>query len=152
MPGHSWLNEYLAPLFTKVAGEEHHLGTTEYALMGVAVLGGLLGILIAYVKYFKQDNVPESDENIVGLSRLLYDKYYVDEIYDAIFVKPINVLSKFFRDHVETVLSAAVFGLGKIANEIAFQGKKLQTGSIGLYLFVFVLGLCAIVSYIFLAQ
>ncbi|MFH7016402.1 NADH-quinone oxidoreductase subunit L [Flavobacterium sp. FlaQc-47] len=152
LPGNSWLNEYLAPLFIKVAGEEHHLGTTEYTLMGVAVLGGLLGILIAYIKYFKQDNVPETDENITGLTKVLYNKYYVDEIYDAIFVRSINGLSKFFRDTVETGLSALVFGLGKVTNEIGFQGKKLQSGSIGLYLFAFVLGLCAIVSYIFLAK
>ncbi|MFH7014088.1 NADH-quinone oxidoreductase subunit L [Flavobacterium sp. FlaQc-52] len=152
LPGHSWLNEYMAPLFTKVAGEEHHLGTTEYTLMGVAVLGGLLGILIAYIKYFKQDNVPEADENITGLTKVLYNKYYVDEIYDAVFVRTINALSRFFRDYIETGLTAVVFGFGKITNELAFQGKKLQSGSIGLYLFAFVLGLCAIVSYIFLAQ
>ena len=152
LPGNSWLNEYLAPLFIKTAGEEHHLGATEYTLMGVAVLGGLLGILIAYIKYFKQDNVPEADENITGLTKVLYNKYYVDEIYDAIFVRSINGLSRFFRDTIETGLSALVFGLGKVTNEIGFQGKKLQNGSIGLYLFVFVLGLCAIVSYIFLAK
>jgi len=152
LPGNSWLNAYLAPLFLKVAGEEHHLGTTEYTLMGVAVVGGLLGILIAYIKYFKQDNVPEADENISGVTKVLYNKYYVDEIYDAVFVRPVNVLSRFFRDNIETGLSAIVFGLGKITNELAFQGKKLQTGSIGLYLFAFVLGLCAIVSYLFLAQ
>jgi NADH-quinone oxidoreductase subunit L len=49
-------------------------------------------------------------------------------------------------------LSALVFGLGKATNEISYQGKKLQNGSIGLYLFAFVLGLCAIISYLFLAQ
>lgn len=152
LPGNSWLNEYLAPLFAKAAVEEHHLGTTEYTLMGVAVLGGLLGILIAYIKYFKQDNVPEADENITGLTKVLYNKYYVDEIYDAIFVRSVNTLSRFFRDYIETGLSALVFGLGKVTNEIGFQGKKLQSGSIGLYLFAFVLGLCAIVSYIFLAK
>ena len=152
LPGNSWLNEYLSPLFTKVAGEEHHLGTTEYILMGVAVIGGLVGILIAYIKYFKQDNVPESDKNITGLTKVLYNKYYVDEAYDALFVAPINGLSKFFRDYIETGLSALVFGLGKVTNELAFQGKKIQNGSVGLYLFAFVLGLCAIVSYIFLAQ
>jgi len=152
LPGNSWLNEYLSPLFTKVAGEEHYLGTTEYILMGVAVIGGLLGILIAYIKYFKQDNIPESDENITGLTKVLYNKYYVDEGYDALFVAPINFLSKFFRDYIETGLSALVFGLGKVTNEIGFQGRKLQNGSVGVYLFAFVLGLCAIVSYIFLAQ
>ena len=89
---------------------------------------------------------------MTGIKKLIYNKYYVDEAYDAIFVRPVNALSRFFRDYIETGLSAAVFGLGKAANELAFQGKKLQTGSIGLYLFAFVLGLCAIVSYIFLAQ
>jgi NADH-quinone oxidoreductase subunit L len=125
LPGNSWLNDYLSPLFTKVAGEEHHLGATEYTLMGVAVLGGLLGILIAYIKYFKQNNVPEADENITGVSKVLYNKYYVDEIYDAVFVRTINALSKFSRDYIETGLSAVVFGLGKVTNELAFQGKKL---------------------------
>lgn len=151
LPGNSWLNEYMAPLFAKVE-EEHHLGPTEYTLMGVAVLGGLIGIFIAYIKYFKQDNVPEADENITGVTKVLYNKYYVDELYDALFVRSINGLSKFFRDYVETGLSAVVFGLGKVTNELAFQGKKLQNGSVGLYLFAFVLGLCAIISYIFLAQ
>jgi len=61
-------------------------------------------------------------------------------------------LSKFFNQYVETTLSALVFGLGKVTNEISFQGKKIQNGSVGLYLFAFVLGLCAIISYLFLAQ
>jgi NADH-quinone oxidoreductase subunit L len=47
LPTNSWLNEYLAPLFTKVATEEHHFGTSEYLLMLVAVIGGLVGIGIA---------------------------------------------------------------------------------------------------------
>jgi NADH-quinone oxidoreductase subunit L len=152
LPGNSWLNTYLAPLFTKVAGEAHHLGTTEYTLMGVAVLGGLIGIFIAYTKYIKQNNVPGEDESITGVAKVLYNKYYVDEIYNYLFVRSIKGLSRFFRDDVETGLSALVFGLGKVTNEISYQGRRLQNGSIGLYLFAFVLGLCAIVSYIFLAQ
>lgn len=151
LPGNSWLNTYLAPLFTKVAGEAHHLGTTEYTLMGVAVLGGLVGIFIAYLKYIKQNNVPGEDESITGVTKVLYNKYYVDELYDFLFVRSINGLSKFFRDYVETSLSALVFGLGKVTNEVSYQGRRLQNGSIGLYLFAFVLGMCAIVSYIFLA-
>lgn len=151
LPGNSWLNTYLAPLFTKVAGEVHHLGPTEYTLMGVAVIGGLVGIFIAYLKYIKQNNVPGEDESITGVTKVLYNKYYVDEAYDFVFVRSINGLSKFFRDYVETSISALVFGLGKVTNEISYQGRRLQSGSIGLYLFAFVLGMCAIVSYIFLA-
>jgi NADH-quinone oxidoreductase subunit L len=152
LPTNSWLNEYLAPLFTKVATEKHHFGTSEYLLMLVAVIGGLVGIGIAYAKYIKQNQVPAEDAAITGFTKVLYDKYYVDEIYDFLFVKSINGLSRFFRDNVETTLASLVFGLGKVTNEIGFQGKKIQNGSIGRYLFAFVLGMCAIVTYLFLAQ
>ena len=151
LPGHSWLNHYLAPLFAK-AHEAHHLGTTEYMLMGIATVGALIGIGIAYAKYIKQAQVPEEDEKITGFSKVLYNKYYVDEVYDAIIVKPINLLSRFFRDYIETALVAIVFGFGKAANELSYQGKKIQNGSIGFYLFAFVIGFCAIVSYLILAQ
>jgi NADH-quinone oxidoreductase subunit L len=152
LPGNSWLNRYLAPILPKLATLEHHLGITEYILMGIAVVGGIIGIGLAYGKYIKQNSVPVSDGAITGFSKVLYNKYYVDEFYDAIIVKPINVLSRFFRDTIEAGLSSLVFGFGKVTNELSYQGKKLQTGSIGLYLFAFVLGLCAIVSYLFLAQ
>ena len=152
LPTNSWLNEYLAPLFTKVATEEHHFGTSEYLLMLVAVIGGLIGIGIAYAKYIKQNELPAEDAAITGFTKVLYNKYYIDEIYDFLFVKSINSLSRFSRDIVETTLSSLVFGLGKVTNEIGFQGKNIQNGSIGRYLFAFVLGMCAIVTYLFLAQ
>jgi NADH-quinone oxidoreductase subunit L len=150
LPGNSWLNEYLSPLFSKAAHEDHVLGTTEYMLMAVATIGALLGIGIAYKKYLKDNSIPGEDAEITGVTKVLYNKYYVDEAYDAIFVKPVNVLSSFFRDSVETTLSAIVFGLGKVTNEIAFQGKRLQNGSVGLYLFAFVIGVCVIITYLFL--
>ncbi len=150
LPGHSWLNEYLSPLFSKVAHEEHSFGTTEYVLMAIATIGAIIGIGIAYKKYLKDNTIPSEDAEITGISKILYNKYYVDEAYDAIFVKPVNVLSSFFRDSVETTLSALVFGLGKVTNEIALQGKKVHNGSVGLYLFAFVLGVIAIITYLFL--
>lgn len=150
LPGHSWLNNYLAPLFSKVTQEEHSLGTTEYALMAIATIGAIIGIAIAYKKYLKDNTIPSEDAQITGFSKVLYNKYYVDELYNAVFVKPINVLSSFFRDTIETTLSTLVFGLGKATNEIATQGKKLHNGSVGLYLFAFVIGVCVLLTYLFL--
>ena len=98
----------------------------------------------------KDNAIPSEDSEITGLSKVLYNKYYVDEAYDVIFVKPVNVLSSFFRDSVETTLSALVFGLGKVMNEIALQGKKVHNGSVGLYLFAFIIGVVAIMTYLFL--
>jgi NADH-quinone oxidoreductase subunit L len=150
LPGHSWLNEYLSPLFSKVAHEAHTFGTNEYMLMAVASIGALIGIGIAYKKYLKDNTIPSEDAEITGVSKVLYNKYYVDEAYDALFVKPTNVLSSFFRDSVETTLSTIVFGFGKVTNEIALQGKRIHNGSVGLYLFAFVIGVVAIITYLFL--
>lgn len=149
LPGNSWLNDYLSPLFSKTAQEEHVFGQTEIILMAIALTGAIIGIIIARIKYINQNTIPDEDAEISGVSKVLYNKYYIDEIYDAVFVKPINIMSDFFRDFVETTLSAMVFGLGKATNELAFQGKKLQNGSIGFYLFAFVIGVCAILTYLY---
>lgn len=152
LPGNSWLNNYLAPLFNKTAHTAHHFGTTEYVLMAVAVIGGLIGIGIAYVKYIKQSQVPPADSEITGIQKVLYNKYYVDEAYDFLFVKPLNAMSKFFRDTVETALSSLLYGVGKTANLIGTSGKTLQNGSVGFYLFAFVFGMACILIYLFLGQ
>ncbi|RZJ29010.1 MAG: NADH-quinone oxidoreductase subunit L [Flavobacterium sp.] len=152
LPGNSWLNNYLMPLFGEKAGEAHQMGTTEYTLMAIATIGALLGIGIAYAKYIKQSQLPERDEEITGFTKVLYNKYYVDEIYNALFVKPLHAMSRFFRDSVETALSGFVYGWGKAANAIGNSGKAVQNGSIGYYLFVFVIGFCGILFYLFLAQ
>jgi NADH-quinone oxidoreductase subunit L len=150
LPGHSWLNEFLAPIFSKTTHEAHTLGSTEYMLMAIATIGALVGIGIAYKKYLKDNTIPTEDPEITGVSKVLYNKYYVDEAYDAIFVKPINLLSYFFREYVEKTLSAVVFGLGKATYELAGHGRKFNNGSIGFFLFAFVIGIIAILTYLFL--
>ena len=152
LPTKSWLNEYLAPLFSKVAHEEHALGTTEITLMAIALAGAIIGIIVARMIYIQKNTLPKEDAEMTGVAKVLYHKYYVDEIYDALFVKPINTLARFFRDYIETTISNLVFGFGKVIYALGFQGKKLQSGSIGFYLFAFVLGFCIIISYLFLAQ
>ena len=150
-PGSNWLNHFMEPLLaTKL--EHHELGNQEYMLMGIALVGALIGIGWAYSKYIKQSFVPKEDAEITGFSKTIYNKYYVDELYTFLIVKPLNGLANFFRTTLEPALGKVVFSFGSAANGIGNQGKKLQTGSIGLYLFAFVLGVCAIIIYLFLAQ
>ncbi|MFC4816043.1 NADH-quinone oxidoreductase subunit L [Flavobacterium sp. GCM10023249] len=149
LPGNSWLNHYLAPLFKK-AHEAHHLDGTAYALMGIATVGALIGIGIAYAKYIKKAEVPAKDEDIKGIASVLYNKYYVDEVYDALFVTPLKRLSHFFRNYFEVAFSEAVFGFGKIAAAMGTQGKAIQNGSIGFYLLAFVIGVASILICLFL--
>ena len=151
--GNSWLNEYLKPVIVNtVTKHSHELGTLEYILMGVATIGFLIGLGLAYSKYISKNEVPQEDEQIVGFHKVLYNKYYIDEIYQKVIVNPIYTLATFLRDVVEVALSGTIFGLGKIADGLSLQGKKAQNGNIGLYLFAFVFGICLILYYLFIAR
>ncbi len=151
LPGSHWLDHFIEPIL-KTKHEIHALGSQEYMLMGIALTGAIIGIVWAYSKYIKQAYVPKEDADITGFSKTVYHKYYVDEFYTFLIVKPINSLANFFRTTLEPALGKVVYSFGSAANGIGNQGKKLQTGSIGLYLFAFVLGVCAIIIYLFLAQ
>jgi NADH-quinone oxidoreductase subunit L len=151
LPGSTWLNHFLEPILV-AKHEEHALGSNEFMLMGIALAGALVGIAMAYAKYIKQSFVPKEDADIVGFNKTIYNKYYVDEFYTFLIVTPINGLANFFRTTLEPALGKAVFSLGTAANGLGTQGKKLQNGNIGLYLFVFVIGVCAIITYLFIAQ
>jgi len=151
LPGSTWLNHFLEPILSG-KHEEHALGSHEYMLMGIAMAGAVLGILWAYSKYIKQAFVPKEDAEIVGFSKVIYNKYYVDEFYSFLIVRPLNSLSNFFRTTLEPALGKVVFSFGTVTNGIGIQGKKLQTGSIGLYLFAFVIGIFAIITYLFIAK
>ena len=151
LPGSNWLNHYLQPIISKEIHEEA-LNSTSYILMGIALIGAIIGITIAYLKYIKKSELPAEDKNITGISKIIYNKYYVDEAYTLLIVNPLNTASRFFRDTVETGLSNVVFGFGKITEAIGTQGRKVQSGSIGLYLFAFVLGVCVILTCLFIAQ
>lgn len=149
LPGNSWLNHYLEPVIAYQSHGEHHLDNTAYLLMAVAVVGGLVGIGLAFVKYLKNGEVPPQDEEMTGVHKVLYDKYYVDEIYDSLIVNPINVLSTFFRDTLESALSSLVYGFGKLTNAIGDKGKIVHNGSLGRYLFAFTLGVVVLITCLF---
>ncbi len=151
LPGSTWLNHYLAPLF-QTEEAEHALGSLEYGLMGVALAGGVFGILWARRQFIIQKSLPKADEQMEGFAKVVYHKYYVDEAYMRLIVNPINSASRFFRDTVETSLSAVVFGLGKVTLALGAQGRKVHNGNTGLYLFAFVLGVIALVTYLFIVQ
>jgi NADH-quinone oxidoreductase subunit L len=150
LPGSNWLNHYLEPILaTKL--EHHALGSQEYMLMGIALTGALVGIVWAYFKYIKQAFVPKDDQEISGLALVVYNKFYIDELYHLLIVTPLNSLAGLFKSVLEPAIGSLVFGFGKGAYFLSNQGKKLHTGSVGFYLFAFVIGVCAILIYLFIA-
>ncbi|OJU48505.1 MAG: NADH-quinone oxidoreductase subunit L [Bacteroidales bacterium 45-6] len=150
IPGYSWISEYLAPVLPAVSEEAHHLGAMEYTLMGVALVGAIVGIAIAYFLYLSKKNVPSADEEKEGFGKVVYNKFYVDELYQAVVVKPVYALSSLFTNVFEKAIAYVVDGIGSLTGYISTQARLIQDGSIGTYLVAFVVGLCAILTYLFI--
>lgn len=148
--GYNWLNHYLKPVISTINLDHHEDSSTMFILMGIAVVIAVLGLLIAYSKYVKNSEIPADDSKITGFAKVLYNKYYIDEIYNSVFVKPIYGLASLFKGVIDKLISSIVSGFGKIVGLLSIPMSSIQNGSVGMYLFVFVLGFCSLIIYLFL--
>ncbi|MEE8190428.1 MAG: NADH-quinone oxidoreductase subunit L, partial [Candidatus Scalindua sediminis] len=103
-PAASAINDFLAPvigggghLAMADGGEAHHVsGKLMYSMMGLSTGIALVGIFLAYVMYIKKPDLPAKIVDKFKLVyKIIYNKYYVDEIYDATVVNP-TVKTSFF--------------------------------------------------------
>jgi NADH-quinone oxidoreductase subunit L len=152
MGGHDELGTFLAPVFeasNKLLGEHELSGSTEWTLMGLSVGGALIAMVYAYIKYVKKADVPVEDtEERPILTSLSYHKFYIDEIYDTLIRKPLDTLSGFFYNVIDKLgIDGLVNGAGKTAIESSKGLRLLQTGNVGFYIFMMVVGVIAILLY-----
>ncbi|MDH3289817.1 MAG: NADH-quinone oxidoreductase subunit L [Gemmatimonadota bacterium] len=147
LPGSGWLHHFLEPVTegsTAYLPEFHLASATEWALLGLATLIAAAGILGAW-NFLKPALLqpaslatPES-----GLQRILLRKWYVDEIYDALVIRPIMWLSErtFWKVvDVGVIDGVLVNGSAKTARAVGWIGSRLQSGRVATYVFFFVLG------------
>ncbi|HWY38511.1 MAG TPA: NADH-quinone oxidoreductase subunit L, partial [Bacteroidia bacterium] len=120
--------------------------STEWMLMGLAVAAALVTIYFAFQMFIKNSVLPaESEKEMKGWQKLVYNKYYVDEFYDALFRKPVDGISKAFYKFFDTqLIDGIVNGVGNAVNWISGQVRRLQTGHIGFYIMAMVLGIIVI--------
>ncbi|PWK80382.1 NADH-quinone oxidoreductase subunit L [Mucilaginibacter oryzae] len=150
--GHHELAAFLEPVFKKsneILGEHHLSESLEYALMGTSVVLALAAMGWAYIKYAKNGSVPVADtEERPALTSISYHKFYLDELYDLIIRKPLDWLSTFFYNIVERLgIDGLVNGIGKGTIETSKGLRLLQTGNVGFYIFIMVLGIIAVLFY-----
>ena len=111
---------------------------TEYMLMGGAVV--LILAVISWA-YFKFKNY-EPKEETSAFGKTLENKWYVDELYNSILVKPLQAIAAFFNTIVEKKgIDGMVNGVGKVVNYGSRQIRLLQSGQIGNYVLLMVLGI-----------
>ncbi len=143
MHGSDRLEAFLEPVFSKSnelsasIHPQHGLShTTEYALMAVSVIGALIALMYAWNKYGKYQ---KSSAEETGIGKVLANKWYVDEFYNAIIVKPIQSIAGVLNSVVEKkAIDGFVNGVGKAVNYSSRQIRLLQNGQVSSYMLMMV--------------
>jgi NADH-quinone oxidoreductase subunit L len=136
-----------------VAAESHAAEAEEVlelTLMGVSSAIAVAGILIAFAIWVRRRVIAERfAETYPGLHRLLLNKYYVDELYDASVVQPIKAISRdgLWRVFDVNVIDGLVNGAGRAVNTGAATLRRLQTGSVRAYAGSIFVGVIVILGY-----
>ena len=120
---------------------EHSL---EYKLMGISVIAGLLGILVAFIKFYRYDFNQKIQE-----SGVIYNKFYIDEIYDFLFVKSLQKLSIFISVVVDDgIIDKTVMSLSKGFINLGRVVGRMQCANTRAYAFFMLMGLSSFSLYL----
>lgn len=141
IPGSHRLQQFLAPVFKQSNGilARHEIPhQTEFLLTGVSTVLILAVSVWAWNK-FKRYQMHAGEE--AGFGKVLANKWYVDELYNAVIVKPLKYLSVFFNNVIErSGIDGLVNGVGKGINYGSRQIRLLQSGQVGAYILMMVIG------------
>ncbi len=154
--GWNILHNFLGPVFEHggtahgpAEHGEHHL-TTELMLMGVSIGIAVVGIAKAYIAYIKH---PEITEKLYKMFKpihtVIYNKYYVDELYDILIVKPTVATSRWVLHKLvdEIIIDGIVNGVGDFFVTLSSMVKKFQSGLLRDYALTMMLGALLFVSF-----
>ena len=146
-----WLDPVVGPATARItAGAAQVPAATEQALIGVAVVIAVAGIVFA-IGRLKPDRVPRKADAIPeeGFERVVANKYYVDEALDRTIVIPTYAVSRnFLWRIVDNGLIDGLFvnGSAALARSLGWVGSRLQTGNVGIYAWVLVVGVLAMLG------
>jgi NADH-quinone oxidoreductase subunit L len=167
MGGHNEVEHFLAPVMESpaIVGEqsatevrvldpssrpEEKPTNEEWLLAGTSVAAALIGLFFAYLFYYKSPGLPERiTSKMHGIYMMVLHKYYVDEGYGAIFVKPLLALSTavLWRGIDQGVIDGLVNGAGTASRGVGNELRQMQSGNIRSYAAWVAIGGAAIVAY-----
>jgi NADH-quinone oxidoreductase subunit L len=154
----NYFEHFLAPVF-KFSEEymaehaahavHHHNVALEWGLMGTSVVIALIGIAIAFMLYVVSTSIPAKfTAAFPALHRAVYNKWYIDELYDFIFVNPCKALGRFLWKGFDVVIvDGIVNGVAKVV--MAFSGvfRYMQSGFVYDYSWSMAFGVVVILGY-----
>ncbi len=135
--------EFLAPVF----GEAHHLPegshSEELFVMALSIAAGLLGIIVSAIMYLRKTDLPDRmGERFSSIYKILWNKYYVDELYDLIIVRPTLWIANSIIVNVTDgkIIEGAVHGVPAAIGRFSQGLRRLQTGLVHQYAAVMAIG------------
>ena len=159
--GANHIHEFLAPVLGGAEPAKAHAGITllsqawasggeagghsaalEFLMMAVSVVIALIGIGIAYLFYVKNPALPKQfAENFRGLYKLVFNKYYIDELYEALFVKSLKGLGiGLWKGFDDFIIDGTVNGIAYLVGWISSVMRRIQTGLVQNYAFSMIIG------------
>jgi NADH-quinone oxidoreductase subunit L len=151
---HNWL----APIFRnadrKLAFYGAHSHLEEIILMTISTIGAVASIFFARYVYLKNPSIAENvSRKFKGVYRLLLNKYYVDEVYDAAVVNPIVKGSEkvLWKVADNKIIDGLVNGTASFITLISNNIRKMQTGVAQVYALVMMLGIVAALFWLILS-
>jgi NADH-quinone oxidoreductase subunit L len=110
--------------------------STELMFTGISVVAAFLGLGLAWQLYYRRTDLPDKiAASMSGAYQTLVHKYYVDELYGAVFVKPlINFSTRVLWHGVDQkIIDAAVNDTGNGARHISDEVRHMQSGNVRSY-------------------
>jgi len=151
---HHWLEPVLAE-GTGVAGMVGTVptlphGGTEAALIAVAITIAVVGLALGWNATRRSALVPAREAPAEqGFWKVLYNKYYVDELYDRWIVQPLvgwSTATLWKRVDQGVIDGGGVNGTAKLSRALGWLGSRLQTGQVGVYVIFFVVGVLVVLG------
>ena len=143
--GHNFLAEWLHPVIPEVSGTHHEIhidSGTEWLVMGLSTLIAVAGWFVAMRLYKTRGLASDQkfEQRSPALARAIENKWYVDEIYGVLIVRPLEKLSRFFWRGIDAVIDGIAALLGYAVRMFGDVMRFFQTGNVRNYALMFFLG------------
>jgi NADH-quinone oxidoreductase subunit L len=153
VPGAAWLAHWLNPIYPEVPGTHRvpELGaSTEFLVAGISTAIAILGWFIARRLYKDRQLASDAalEQRWPVVARAIENKWYVDELYAMVIVRPLAALSRFFWKGVDAVIDGLAAMLGYVVRGFGEIMRFFQTGNVRNYALMFFIGVLVFVAFL----
>ena len=141
----NFFGHWLEPVIPELQGKHrfiHIPAGVEWSVMIASTVLAALGLWVAYRMYYRRELAADEaiEQRMPALARTLENKYYVDEIYAAVIVRPLEIASRFLWKVVDAIIDGIAAMLGFVVRGFGDLLRFFQTGNVRNYALMFFLG------------